>query len=292
MQPQPSTPRREFNFANYYKECADFPETPKFRRFAAQWNKKLHEDVADLVKEEGKLSKAIADARERDKAPPLTFLECPRRLVPEELKKGCSDYENKLRIYAQDLCLYSSLFRFPDHEPYFSKRLNNYSELFEGGDFGPTDEPGAASEYQDINARDFLTVVGENRSDALTIFLVAHIDWIDQQILQRIRAFLGRPRPTPAVPGVEHGTIVKIADAIACVFVPFLLTSTMFALARTRPLMVRICVVSIFGLVFAISAKLISSNMSRGEIFSFSAAFFAVASVFVSSTNGSVSSPS
>lgn len=84
----------------------------------------------------------------------------------------------------------------------------------------------------------------------------------------------------------EVATVANAVDFITCIFVPFLLTTAMFALVLIHPLKVRIAMVGIFGLVFSLSAKVVCGKTSRGEIFAYSAAFFAVASVFVSATNG------
>ena len=84
-------------------------------------------------------------------------------------------------------------------------------------------------------------------------------------------------------------TITATIDALTCVFVPLLLTGAMFALALIHPTLVRIGVVGAFGLIFSASAKLISGRISRGEVFAYTAAFFAVASVFVSTTDDGAS---
>jgi hypothetical protein len=84
---------------------------------------------------------------------------------------------------------------------------------------------------------------------------------------------------------MKYNRIVETVDAITCVFVPLLLTATMFALVEVGRLRVRIAVIGVFGLIFSISVKAIAGHLTRGEVFSATAAFFAVASVFVGSTS-------
>lgn len=161
--------------------------------------------------------------------------------------------------------------------------------MFQNGNFGPTDERGAAAEYLNPAARDFVACVGIDSSDILASLWVNNVDWIETHILRRVRRFSRASKQGTQLTYVEFSTIVKTIDMFTCLFVPLLLTATMFALARTRPLMVRIAVVGALGLVFSSSAKIISGRLSRGEIFAYTSAFFAVASVFVSTTDDSVS---
>ena len=182
--------------------------------------------------------------------------------------------------------------------------------MFENERFGPTDEIGAADEYKSSDSRDFVAGVGIDDSDILTNLCAKSIVWIEKHIFRRVRGLsrsAQRPHQAAQATGVEAATdveaatvvedatgveaaiIVKMIDALTCLFVPLLFTATMFALARTRRLMVRIAVVGALGFAFAVSAKLFYGRMSRGEIFAFTAAYFAVASVFVSTTDDNVS---
>ncbi|KAF2253306.1 hypothetical protein BU26DRAFT_515670 [Trematosphaeria pertusa] len=80
QQPQqtPQTPRVAYRYANFYNECADYPELPKFRRLGAQWAKKLYDDVEELLKEQEELNDALATFRRAEGRDVLTLLECPR----------------------------------------------------------------------------------------------------------------------------------------------------------------------------------------------------------------------
>jgi hypothetical protein len=186
------------------------------------------------------------------------------------------------------LCLYNELFKLPIHAPYFSRRFKGYEELFHNGHFGPTDEQGAAAEYRDAESHDFVAGVGMDRSDILNNLWADNVDWIEKQIFRRVRSWLRLDQQSSDT-RVDLETIIKTIDALTCLFVPLLFTATLFALALIRRLMVRIAVVGALGIAFAVSAKLIYGRISRGDIFAFTAAFFAVASVFVSTTDGSVS---
>ena len=87
---------------------------------------------------------------------------------------------------------------------------------------------------------------------------------------------------------ISLATITSSIDFVTCIFVPLLLMAVMFALVSVRPLKARIALVGVFGLVFALSAKIFTGRISRGEIFAYTAAFFAISSVFVGTTNDGV----
>jgi hypothetical protein len=193
---------------------------------------------------------------------------------------------------AQDLCLFHQTCELPDHAPYFSKRLGQYNELFRDGDFGPTNERGAASAYRDPDATDFVAPKGVDSGDVLTNFWSYNVDWVEEHVLRRVRGLFKtgqRPQQGLQRTHVEFSTIVKTIDAFTCVFIPLLLTATLYALVLVGPLKVRIAVVGALGVVYSVSAKIVSGRLSRGEMFAYTCAFFAVASVFVSTTNGSIS---
>lgn len=96
-------PRPSYSYTNFYKDCALYPEQPKFRRFAAYWAKKLYDDTEELVKGEKELSNAIAGFRESRGQGPLSVLDCPRSLIQgnDGLKKQWSDFEQLLRTYSK-----------------------------------------------------------------------------------------------------------------------------------------------------------------------------------------------
>jgi hypothetical protein len=142
-----------------------------------------------------------------------------------------------------------------------------------------------------MESRDFVAGVGMDRSDILTNLCAENMDWVEEHIFIRMRSWFGltQSRGQSSDAYIELATIIKIIDALTCLFVPLLFTASLFALALIRRLMVRIAAVGALGLAFAVSAKLIYGRMTRGEIFACTAAFFAVASVFVSTTDGSAS---
>jgi hypothetical protein len=77
-------------------------------------------------------------------------------------------------------------------------------------------------------------------------------------------------------------------DYATCIVPSLLFMAVMFALVRIGPLDHRIATIGGSGLVFALVVKLLVGHPTRGEIFSATGAFFAVAAVFVSNPGNSV----
>ena len=185
---------------------------------------------------------------------------------------------------AQDLCLVNQLFKLPIPTKYGSSRLKEMEALFANEYFGPTNEADRASAYKNLDAPDFVSIVQIEPLNIPTRFAIRHRVWIDKLIL---RPFRRRFRKDPEASGMVLADIVAFMDALICIFFPCLLTATMFALDGTSSNMVRKALVGLLGLVFTVLAQLLSGpGLARGTIISLTAAYFAVAIVFVSVSDG------
>lgn len=178
------------------------------------------------------------------------------------------------------------MYKLPSHSLYFGKYLKKYEGLFENEIFVPTGEQ--AIGYQDPSCPGFCALVGIPGGDNLTIAYVNNSDWIEKHVLGRLRRLWRRQRPVQRHARISLATITSSIDFITCIFVPLLLMAVMFALVSVQPLKARIALVGVFGLIFASSAKVFTGRISRGEIFAYTAAFFAISSVFVGTTSGGV----
>lgn len=120
-----------------------------------------------------------------------------------------------------------------------------------------------------------------------------HGEWLEKHLFRRVRWLFNRWRDSSHgnQTSTRHDSIVGMMDYITCVFVPVILTAAMFTLASIKPLMIRIAIVGVFGLLFSLSVKTISGHPTRVEVFAVTAGFFAVASVFVGTTSGNGASP-
>jgi len=102
MQAQQTTSRPTVGYATFYKHCASYPELPKFRRLAAQFTKKLYDDVEELLRRERELDEAIAEYRVREGHAAITFLDCPRGIVNDvKLIEQWSEHGRLLRLYGK-----------------------------------------------------------------------------------------------------------------------------------------------------------------------------------------------
>lgn len=131
----------------------------------------------------------------------------------------------------------------------------------------------------------------------LSTFFINNAEWFQINVINRIKRPFRRQRHLaegeepnePDEPDIPYDRIVMVVDAVVCIFAPVLLDVEMFALVAIKPLTVRIAIVGVFGVVFALSVKGFAGHLSRGEVFAITAAYFAVASVFVGTTSDNIS---
>lgn len=171
-------------------------------------------------------------------------------------------------------------------------KLPGYKPIFENHVFVPTGED--EDTYQgDPDRTDTCAWRSIPRKDLLTTCFIHFSRWLHKSFLVRWRtprhgAVWAVPRPPVYM---LHGRLVGAMDTISCLFASALLAATIKVLAVVRPLGTRIGVIAVLGTLFALLLKVMAGNPTRGEVFGATAAFYAVAVVFVSSTNNNCACP-
>lgn len=124
----------------------------------------------------------------------------------------------------------------------------------------------------------------------LSTFFINHSEWFQENVINRLeRCFRRKKHPDGTKQtDIPYEAIVMVMDAVVCFFVPVLFDMEMFALIAIKPLKVRIAIVGVFGLIFSLSLKCFAGHLTRGEVFATTAAYFAVASVFVGTTSDNI----
>ncbi|KAF2118135.1 hypothetical protein BDV96DRAFT_378487 [Lophiotrema nucula] len=285
--------RRISGFSAFYDDIALYAETGRFRRFVGEMAKKLHDDTEEVLQRKGKVNEALEKVRSSDSGVPTSVLDCPRSIIREEhptIYKDWIEYEESLLAYGQTLRLTAKILQLPDQAAHGMKRLKGF-QIFQGQVFGPTGEN--ESTYQLPSERtDTCSLRALEHSDFLTSHVSCHGDWLEKHIFRRARNIfrLGK-RPQQAVQtDLQLSRIVNFIDIFACVVATLILTGAMFALVSIRSLNIRIAVVGVFGLAFILSLKAVAGtgHISRSEVYSATAGFFAVAAVFVGGISSSV----
>jgi hypothetical protein len=179
---------------------------------------------------------------------------------------------------------------------YATKYLSRFKEpVFENGLFSLTQEKhcfylGPSETHDSCSWR------VTPSQDFLAERIFAAIPWVEDHILQYFRRYLPSPR-TPKTacpcdkeegdsPYIRYHRLVEMVDIFACIFISLLLTSTIFALKSIRSWDSRGGVIGALGIVFSIAVKFLAGGPSRRiEVYAATAAFFAVASVFVSNSD-------
>ncbi|KAF2467403.1 uncharacterized protein BDR25DRAFT_344815 [Lindgomyces ingoldianus] len=280
--------RVQYQYTPFYNKAARYPELPVVRRFGAQVTKVLYDDIEDLLQKEKDVGDALARVRTPNTG--VTFLDCPRSVVkrenPEVYDGEWQEFEKCLRDYGRDLLQAHELFNLPNQDPYFTKHFAEYRELFENDVFGPTGEK--ASVYKDHSPPDDICALkAVPKEDYVTTLVKDNIDWIERNILSHLRRpwTFQKHKQQHRETFVHLSTVKSIMDWSTCVFSPILFTATIFTLIWIKPLNSRVLIIFIFGEIFALVMKL--RGVSRGEIFAATAGYFAVASMFVSTTSSS-----
>ena len=181
--------------------------------------------------------------------------------------------------------------KLPHQNGFYARDLATFvsprcKPIFENERFIPTGEN--AMWYQDTpEGRDTCALKDIPRDDFLTMRFIYLSRWLDNHILARIRKRLrrGKASNSDAQAYLHLDSIVGIMDTLSCLLASVTLAVTVLILADVRPLKIRIAIVGIAGTLFALCVKLMAGNPSRGEIFGATAAFYAVAAVFLGSTN-------
>jgi hypothetical protein len=176
----------------------------------------------------------------------------------------------------------------PQQPAWATKYLASFgSPTFHDGKFGLTQEP-AKMYLGPWEETDICSWRGSPKDDFLTLRFIQISPWVEEHILARLRRLCKGPKREEETVLYHHASVIVMwMDILTYIFVSCLLTGAMFALAHIESLNARIAFVGVAGLLFSISVQLTAGHDSRRvEIFAATAAFFAVASVFVSNNDG------
>jgi hypothetical protein len=300
-----------------YYHIARYPELGLFRCFAPYWAKKVHDDTSvfleslrkvneELGKIEGFEGKSILDC-------PLVVMKkkCPvGRFGP--LYDAWTKYEENLERHGEvvcpisdafqtdcrlgrTLCMSEQIMKLPHQHAFYTEYLAKFkpphtADIFENDVFVPTGED--ADRYQNSPERnDTCAWRSMPQTDFLTTCFYYCSRWIEVYIPVRLRSCItGRKGSKEGMAKVDaqldvrHDRIVSFMDTFSCLIASILLWIPVQVLASVRPQKTRIATVGVFGTLFALSVKLMAGDIKRGEVFGATAAFYAVAVVFVSST--------
>ncbi|KAH8733088.1 hypothetical protein GQ44DRAFT_745303 [Phaeosphaeriaceae sp. PMI808] len=300
-----SSARSVEGYSSLYKHIAKYPELGLFRRFGAFWAKKLHDDTSEV------LARLEVLNGELQKCPDLdakTVLDCPLRFVKEKCSKEYPDGDNRYRLlltawteydralvrYGKTLCLSEQIMKLPAQNSFYTKllagwKLPYFKPIFnydvDEAEFVPTGEKAAT--YQDNpNKTDTVALKAVPRGDILTTWFLDSSPWINKHIVNRLRSPVHKDRPNVPLEAVSMrgDFVVGSMDMLSCLLASILLVAAVAALAYVRPLWIRILIIGLLGTFFPLLLKLMSGNPTRGEVFGTTAAFYAVAAVFVGST--------
>ncbi|KAF2831183.1 hypothetical protein CC86DRAFT_401731 [Ophiobolus disseminans] len=296
-----AVPPGPHKYGALYQNIAIYPELGLFRRFGSYWAKRLHDETVvflDLLEDVNReIINRSADLGE------TSILDCPLRIVkqkcPKEANQSLYDawdkYDAGLERYGRALCMSEQIMNLPSQDSFHTKQLSEEfklptyknifdKDIFDRDEFVPTGED--AETYTDLAGEgDTCAWTSLPRTDFLTMRYIRYGKWIEKHIFCRLRRFWPfRPSKRPAKADfkidVRFDSIVSVMDTITCLIASALLTSSVLALTWLGSLRVRVAIVGVFGTLFALLVKLLGGKVGRAEIFTATAAYFAVAVVF------------
>ncbi|KAF2662858.1 hypothetical protein K491DRAFT_672702 [Lophiostoma macrostomum CBS 122681] len=283
--------REHADYTSFYEDIALYPEVGRFRRFGELLAKKLYDDIEDVEDRIKVVNGALATCKSTPGISGSTILEVHRSEIKdcEEIKEPWDAYESALMGYFKTLCLGERVLKLP-HQPPYAREYLGISRVFVGPPedevFAPTGED--ASIYRGAShLTDTCSLRVPPEAEFVTTFVRNHAIWIDEKILDRIRACFSRRSRSQGRERrhYQHHRIAAAMDVVTCIIPSVLFTAVMFLLVAIGPLKARIGTIGGFGLAFSIAVKWIAGHPTRGEVFGATAGFFAVAAVFVSNSS-------
>jgi hypothetical protein len=178
--------------------------------------------------------------------------------------------------------------KLPCQHPYYTSHLDEFKmpifkNFFEDGTCVLTGDE--AESYQDLKERQDTCAWGSLfKTDFLTMRFVWSSKWIERNISSGLRKLFHKtkkPLDPDIQTGIRYSRIVGVMDTIACLVASTLLLVSVLALTWIKSLGISLALVGVLGTLFALALKLIGGDISRGEMFAATAAFYAVEVVFI-----------
>jgi hypothetical protein len=190
----------------------------------------------------------------------------------------------------ETLCMSQQIMDLPTQNVFDTQQLAEWASpdfrpIFENDVFVPTGEDERT--YKGDPDRTDTCAWTTLPRDYLTMRFLYCSRWIVKHVFGRWRTFRHGAVQTKqeSATTLHYGRLVGVIDLLSCLLASILLAVTVVVLAIVRPLAIRIALIGIFGTLFAFLLKLMAGKPTRGEVFGATAAFYAVAAVFVGSIN-------
>jgi hypothetical protein len=190
-----------------------------------------------------------------------------------------------LRYTGEVLCMSERIMNLPTQDKFNTEKmllwkLPHFKPIFEQNEFVPTGEV-------DPDTTDTCAWCAIAHDDILTNRFWQASPWIDKHILDRWRYHVHGVKPDDAQlpPILRYKHLVRTLDTLTCALASVFLAMTIAVLKAVRTTSIRIVVTGILGTLFAVLLMVMAGSMTRDKAFTATAGFYAVAAVFLSTTN-------
>jgi hypothetical protein len=249
-----------------YRNIALYPELGLYRRFAAYWAKKLHDDTCEFLDRLEEVNREVE--KHKSQLGEDYFLDCPLKVVKERCPESDVQYKSLYRAWrkydgglmqygawicltgrdeademlGRTLCMSEQIMKLPYQDAYYTSHLSEFKgpkfkDLFVGGAFAPTGEE--QKYYQDRSEEhDTCAWVSLPNGDYLTTWFQRSGKWIERHILRRLRRSKKSSQSGDQTE-VRYDRIVSVMDIMTCLVSSALLTASVLALTWLGPLRAR-----------------------------------------------------
>ncbi|KAH8725296.1 hypothetical protein GQ44DRAFT_772332 [Phaeosphaeriaceae sp. PMI808] len=236
-----------FKFSPVYESFAVYPELAKFRTHLELWCPHLYDQCYDIETQLAKCNGLVADilGKGREGICVTDFLRTDIREEHPKVREEWDKLTSLLRLHSNDLLTTHALANMPKSRDFFARHLADIPELFQGGVYGPTQEPADIYSRVPSDPSTF-SLRGYDEDDYFTAFVFKYLKplnaWYHEWILQK---------PTDLESGssqfIELRTIQTVVNLITACFALSLLCGSLVVLSCVGSEKMRILVLGAFG---------------------------------------------
>jgi hypothetical protein len=185
----------------------------------------------------------------------------------------------------KDLTLAHAIANLPSQPEIWARHFSEYTEAFQDGRFGPTNEDATVYSQVPSHADTCSLRASEvDQQDHLTSFAIRHLKSINIRLRKWIACGSKEwSEEEGAAPeqfvGLEK--IVMVANVLAGIYVPVFFAACLGVLSSIQSEKWRIVVLGAFGLMLTALLILCVPTLKRSDMFAITGAFFAVGGIFV-----------
>ncbi|KAF2786466.1 hypothetical protein K505DRAFT_380261 [Melanomma pulvis-pyrius CBS 109.77] len=280
----------KYQFSRLYEDFALSPERARLRRYVKEATWMIYGQQAEiqiLIDECNAIIKKKDNAGSGSGKVVLTVTDLHHPDMYEAypgLSEKVQLLRKKIRRHNKDACHAHTIAQYPIQSSVYSKNLLTYG-LCKVGKFLPTGED--EKYYQHPPHPDTFALKDVSGLDPLTEFIVNNIESWARRFVKTKEYDEEENEIDPEFEvrngGIRLAAIEAVVNSFTSLYAPVLFTASIAILYCIQSTKNRIVVAGVLGMILAASAQLLIPGVKRGEVFAITAAYFAIAGVYIGS---------